>query len=155
MRIAGVARVAGVLLLGGCGVVNAPPSLEEEIAREIFPVPVEYRMWWNEISACSGTVGNIDQVRFFRVVAPLYVEGTQFPCGDGALCNGLWEAPHDITLAPAYLASPRLVKHEMLHDLLGAPGHPAVFDECDVSWGTTHPEMIPLRGGVAPRLPSP
>lgn len=112
-----------------------PDGLDRILVRTAFAPPTEYYAWWEEIRTCSGGTGSISDVRFLRAVEPTYVYGTQFPCGETELCNGLWEAPHDITLAPAHLDTPRLVKHEMLHDLLGVPGHPDVFEECDVTWG--------------------
>lgn len=136
------------LIAAACGVSTGPEGRETLLLRERVSVSTEYRTWWNEISACSGLEGDVDAVRFFRVTAPLYLAETQFPCGEGLRCNGLWEAPHDISIAPAYLSNRQLVEHEMLHDLLGAPGHPPVFEECEVDWGGGHPDLIPAREGA-------
>jgi len=139
------------LVAAACGISTGPDGAEGLLQRESLRISLEYRAWWNEISVCSGLEGDVDVVRFFRVTAPLYLAGTEFPCGDGLRCNGLWEAPHDISIAPAYLSNRQLVQHEMLHDLLGAPGHPPVFEECGVAWGAGHPDLIPAREGAVDR----
>lgn len=139
------------LVAVACGVSTGPDGGEPLLQREPLRVSTEYRAWWDEISACSGLEGDVDAVRFYRVTFPLYLAETQFPCGDGLRCNGLWEAPHDISIAPAYLWNRQLVEHEMLHDLLGAPGHPPAFEECGVAWGAGHPDLIPAREGAVDR----
>jgi hypothetical protein len=89
-------------------------------------------MWLGETEECSGLTGTLDRISFYRVTAPLSDDGVDFPCGGGYRCSGLWRAPHDIYLAPAVLRVERLVKHEMLHDLIGAPGHPPIFEACNL-----------------------
>lgn len=135
-------RVAGTLvaLVGtvACETSTAPDALPEALVREVFVAPTTYRSWWADISACSRRTGRFERLRFYSVVSPITPDGTRFPCGGGLMCNGLWEAPHDITVAPTYMNSERLVKHEMLHDLLGRSGHPPVFEACGVSWDDTH-----------------
>lgn len=123
--------------LVGCGVGPDPDGLPGGTIRRSFPAPFEYVDWWDEISACSGESGDLNDVRFFVVVQPLLLLGNAFPCGNGLICNGLWEAPHDITLAPGYIDNETLVKHEMLHDLVRTKGHPPVFEECGVEWSGT------------------
>lgn len=116
--------------LGSCGVGTDPDGL----VRRTFEPSLQYRAWWAQISQCSGRTGDLPRIRFFVAVHPVSIGGRQFPCGDGAFCNGIWEAPHDITLAPALTGDERLVKHEMLHELIREAGHPPVFEACDVEW---------------------
>lgn len=116
-----------------CG-IGAGPDGSEQLVRERYTPPTVYVSWWAQMRECSGLAGSFGDLRFFTVVSPVILRGAEFPCGGGQYCNGTWEAPHDITIAPAYTASERLIKHEMLHDLLRDPGHPAAFDECDVVW---------------------
>lgn len=102
---------------------------------EPFSPLAQYETWWAETEECSGLEGGFDRISFYRVSAPLEDGGTRFPCGEGGestRCSGMWQAPHDIYLAPAMLRIEHLVKHEMLHDLIGAPGHPAAFHECSL-----------------------
>lgn len=126
-----------VLALAACGVAPDPDGLPGGTVRQGIPAPFEYLDWWDEISECSGESGDINEVRFYVVVRPLLLLGNAFPCGNGLVCNGLWEAPHDITLAPGHVGTETLVKHEMLHELIRVAGHPPVFAECDVEWGGT------------------
>lgn len=118
-------------LLAGCeGATELDfPALD----LERFEPPSAYGEWWARTEACSGLEAPLARVRFFEVRAPVSRDGTRFPCGDGrrALeCSGVWQAPHDIYLAPALVRHERLVRHEMLHDLVGTPGHPPVFEAC-------------------------
>lgn len=131
-----VALGAGVLAGGACSLDTGPEGVPH-LQRESFIAGPDYVAWWSEIQACSGLAGAFDRLSFFVVVEPLFVQGRQFPCGpNGVMCNGMWEPPHDITLAPAHLDTERLVKHEMLHDLLEAAGHPPVFEQCEVEWAS-------------------
>ncbi|MCG8469118.1 MAG: hypothetical protein MJB57_13085 [Gemmatimonadetes bacterium] len=118
----------------GSPFLDPEASLEPSLERKELLPDLQYRVWWDELQACAGTSGDFARLRFYEVVSPLFFEETQFPCGQGFFCNGMWEAPHDIILAPAFTRSERLVKHEMLHDLLATVEHPPVFDTCDASW---------------------
>ena len=124
------------------------PDAEEppRLVRDVVDPPPEYTQWWLELETCSGLDGDLRLVTFLEVVDPVMFGGLQFPCGDGQLCNGMWEAPHDISLAPRYVNHARLVKHEMLHELVRSPGHPQVFEACDVTWDAGHARQ---------RLPTP
>lgn len=130
LRRIGVAACCLPIAACALGVDAEAPTLAR---RTLVPLP-EYTVWWNALEACSGIDGDLGRVRFLEVIEPLFFDGRQFPCGEGQFCNGLWEAPHDISLAPRYVQHERLVKHEMLHDLIGAPGHPPVFETCDATW---------------------
>jgi hypothetical protein len=131
-----LARLIGsVLWYAAVAACNLGPDPNEPyLVRTVLHPPPEYRVWWRELEACSGVDGDFGRVTFLEVVRPLLVNGSQFPCGGGAVCNGMWETPHDISIAPGYLNNERLVKHEMLHDLIRTPGHPPVFEQCNVSW---------------------
>jgi len=130
------------MLVSSCGLGPAGET-DTSLFRTSFTPPPEYRGWWDEIKACSGETGEFGDIRFFEVVGPLFVLGTEFPCGGGARCNGLWEAPHDISIARGHLQTERLVKHEMLHELVRIPGHPAIFEACEVTWGNANSEIAP------------
>lgn len=70
----------------------------------------------------------MSRVRWFVVPG-----STTFPCEYGD-CRGLWVAPHTIYLsdvaAHGFFGDFFTVKHEILHDLVGQPGHPDVFQQC-------------------------
>ena len=122
---------AGTGLAGaGCEVSVAPLD-----ARRAEALP-NYATWWRETEACSGLAGDLQRVAWFTV--PADSDGG-FWCEDGPdhACAGQWVAPHAIYLAgpskrypQGYSVDEWTVKHEMLHDLVGQPGHPSVFDDC-------------------------
>jgi hypothetical protein len=117
-----------------------PLSFEYE---EVSP-PQSFKLWWNDISECSGLFGDFEIIKWFRV------KNEYMPCNnDNGICNGGWKTPHEIYLSNGiffrlnFEKSSReqreaeiVVKHEMLHDLLdGGRNHPAVFDSCQVRTG--------------------
>lgn len=128
------ARVA-VALVGlaaaGCETPTVPAG-----AAALMP-PSVFSEWWQEVEQCSGTTGEIGRISWY--VAPCLVGEAGFKCDvtpDG-LCAGEWRSPHLITLAgpnrffpDGYADDEWTVKHEMLHDLLGTPDHPAAFAAC-------------------------
>jgi hypothetical protein len=137
-RLVAAAGTAGVVggtgITGtGCEVPSAPSN-----ARQMAALPT-YASWWHEAQECSGLTGDLQQVDWF--VVPADGDGG-FWCEDGPdhTCAGEWVAPHAIYLAGPGKAYPQgyavdewTVKHEMLHDLVGQPGHPDVFDECHLA----------------------
>ena len=124
--MAGAAGVASV----GCRVPVAPGNAARVVA------PPGYAAWWSEDLQCSGLSGDLQKVEWYEV--PAESDGG-FWCEDGPdhTCAGEWVEPHAIYLAgpsrtypQGYAADEWTVRHEMLHDLVGAPGHPRVFDDC-------------------------
>jgi hypothetical protein len=113
---------AGLLVaLTGCGF-----DPEGDVPME--PPPV-YREWWAKTESCSGRKGNFDRVRWS------VIEGRSFPCSSGE-CAGHWRTDHHIFLAGDWVMDEMVVRHEMLHDLLGRPGHPdpPFGDGCPLTW---------------------
>lgn len=93
-----------------------------------FRPPAVYQAEWQTVEECSGLSGNFNRIRWFGVPQ------TPFRCGDG-LCSGEWHAPHDIYIAQVFITDSGsnyfVVRHEMLHDLLGGgSNHPPVFAKC-------------------------
>jgi hypothetical protein len=115
---------AALLLgVGGCG-------FDPEGDQPLDP-PAVYREWWAKTEACSGRRGFFDRVQWS------VVEGRSFPCSSGQ-CAGHWNTNHHIFLASEWAMDEMVVRHEMLHDLLGRPGHPdPPFGEgCPLTWAT-------------------
>jgi hypothetical protein len=137
---AGLVWAAGLLVvIGGCG-------FEPEGDRPIKP-PAIYREWWAKTQACSGLRGNFDRVRWS------VIDGASFPCSSGQ-CAGHWTTGRQIILASEWAMDEMVVRHEMLHDLIGRPGHPAPpFGEgCPLTWETWNRDATQLRvGAVVPR----
>jgi len=111
------------LALAGCGF---DPAGDQPMA-----APDVYRTWWAKTEACSGLTGDFDRVQWE------VVPGASFTCSSGH-CAGHWESDHRIWIAGEYLNNEMVVRHEMLHDLLGHSGHPSPpFGEgCPLTWAT-------------------
>ncbi len=134
--VLGVACLLAGLTTSGCEVGTAPPPAG---ARTFSPLP-SYASWWSDVEACSRLTGPLIRVTWYRV-PPDSADGG-FSCADGpnGRCAGEWAEPHDIYLAGPSAANPTgyaadewTVKHEMLHDLVGRPGHPEQFDYCHLA----------------------
>jgi hypothetical protein len=113
---------SGVL---GCGADAVAPAVHER-----FDPPAEYRSWFSATEACSGLTGDFERLRFYRV------PGEEFACPSG-MCVARWTDEHHIYMADPFLANEMVVRHEMLHDLIGQAGHPdPPFGEsgCGLTW---------------------
>ncbi len=98
----------------------------------VLDPPPQYRAWWAKTEACSGLVGNFDTITW-RVTPDdhFYIAGRWV--------IGAWRTLLDhptIYLAAKYQNSEMIVRHEMLHDLIGVPGHPPLFEQCYLTWNT-------------------
>ena len=120
-RMSLAAIVTLVAVTGSCrdlAVVapELPPSAEP-----LAPLAV-YSDWWRAAEDCSGRSAPMMRVRWFVVRGSdsFAYQGTRY---DGYWWNGV----HWIMLAEARLQDPGIVRHEMLHDLLGRGDHPAEF----------------------------
>jgi hypothetical protein len=85
-----------------------------------FAPPSIYREWWARTEACFGRTGSFNDVSWYVIPNVETLPGT-----DGV--NGVWYPPGNrIVLAGAAVSWGDLVRHEMLHALLGphAVGHP-------------------------------
>lgn len=130
-----VARtVIATVVFAACLDPFAPPANAYR-----FEPPDEYRAAWATVEECSDLRGTFASVRWYAV------PGSSFPCSRG-LCSGSWQPPHDIYVAETHAhdaySQHFVVRHEILHDLIGAPGHPAVFRTCDL-WRPTEGEVNP------------
>jgi hypothetical protein len=124
VRSIGRWRAAALALaLAGCGF---DPAGDQSMA-----APGVYRMWWAKTEACSGLSGDFDRVQWE------VVPGASFSCSSGQ-CAGHWESDHRIWIADQYVNNEMVVRHEMLHDLIGHSGHPnPPFGQgCPLTWAT-------------------
>jgi hypothetical protein len=90
--------------------------------------PVVFALWWRMTEACSGRSGDLRAVRWYVVPDVQTIEV------DGARYDGFWfSGPDRIVLADAHRLDGLLVRHEMLHSLLGKAGHPrdSFLTACD------------------------
>jgi hypothetical protein len=112
-----------LMVLSACG-------FDPEGDVPLDPPPV-YREWFAKTQACSGLKGNFDRLTWS------VIEGPSFRCSSGQ-CAGHWSKNHHIYLAGDWVMDEMVVRHEMLHDMIGIPGHPAPpFGRgCPLTWET-------------------
>ncbi|HEU5169533.1 MAG TPA: hypothetical protein VFU46_03285 [Gemmatimonadales bacterium] len=117
----GRASATAVVLLAGCSFAPEGDAPME--------APAEYRAWFARTEACSGREGDFDRIRWH------VVDGESFECPSGR-CVGRWNNSHDIYIASVYVRHELVVRHEMLHELLGRPGHPdpPFGTGCPLTW---------------------
>jgi hypothetical protein len=95
--------------------------------------PAAYADWFRRTEACSGLSKNFSTIQWY------VVEGVEtFPTSAGPKV-GMWirEGNTDrIVIAGNYSDTEMVVRHEMLHALLGEEGHPASYfvERCHLTW---------------------
>lgn len=97
------------LAFGGCrSSVDLPDA-------EPFDPPVHYGTLWRSVESCSGLVGDLDQVNWFRTSGPTSNRhdaiGTWYPQGNRIILN------------EGYVDDFKVVRHEMLHAIEQRSGH--------------------------------
>lgn len=107
---------------------NPLPAGAIEIA-----APALYREWHSKTERCSGRTGDFSTLKFYVVPG---VES--FSTTDG-LKVGAWVtegASSRIVIAGRYQDHEMVVRHELLHSLLRAEGHPAEYfiSRCRLTW---------------------
>ncbi len=117
-----VPLVLGLVLLASCG------GFAPTASAPLVP-PSTYRQWWTATEACSGLSGDFARVRFE------VVPGGDFECPSGR-CVGRWEPPATVYLSERWVGNEMVVRHEMLHVLIGRSGHPdPPFQRgCGLTW---------------------
>ncbi len=95
-----------------------------EDRRPFDPLPT-YADWWGRTEECSGRSGDLPRIEWYLASSIV---------ADGKLARARWSPPHDIVVVQGNQTEERLIRHEMLHDLLGGdPGHEGeVWDVCDL-----------------------
>jgi hypothetical protein len=98
--------------------------------KQPLAVQPEYYHLWLEVEKCSGLHRDWGHVKFYVLDMDVW----------GLPIHGMWlaaywnEPDNSITFLERYVHDPRIVKHEMLHSLIGKGGHPKelFIDACDV-----------------------
>ena len=128
-----VFRTLVILVLGGMA-VSCQDSFSPPPGTYRFQPPPAYAAAWASVEDCSGLRGGMNRVQWYALPGV-----TTFPCGEGSECSGMWRSPHSVYVAEwardMYHDNYLVVRHEMLHDLLGGGGadgrpHPSVFWTC-------------------------
>lgn len=81
----------------------------EVTGRRPFQPPPIYRDWWAATEACAERRAPFERITWFLA------DGI---AGDGLVARARWSAPHEIIVVIGYETDQRVVRHEMLHDLL-------------------------------------
>lgn len=111
-------RVLFVALLSVVVACESPlASLPEGAQR--FEAPSSYALWWTMTESCSGLSGDLESVRWYVVPGV-----SSFRLDDGSIVAGYWQAAaRRIVLAGESQFQGDIVRHEMLHALLGSAKH--------------------------------
>lgn len=101
-------------------------------AVEIAPTAA-YMSWYQQTETCSGLRGNVENVQFY------VVPGVETFDTDQGSKVGMWLKTgnrHLIVVAGNYQNHEMVVRHEMLHSLIGHSGHPSTLfsERCSLTW---------------------
>ena len=114
LRIA-VKAVAFAALVASCGDNVVDPKLPQGAVQ--FTPPSYYANWWEMTKSCSGRSGSLADVKWYQVPADY------FPLNGDAV-SAYWSAgTNQIVLSSQVKDDGQVVRHEMLHALLGEKGH--------------------------------
>ena len=121
-------RVAVVLIAGAaCTTPTEPGFPDDAISLALQP---QFALWWRMTQECSGLRGDLGAVRWY--VQP-DVETLHIPGDHSGQYGGYWWAAGSrILLTEKAVTDGWLVRHEMLHALIGRAGHPReqFVDQC-------------------------
>ncbi len=115
--------VVGPLWFAACQSATAPtPTLPTGAVS--MAAPAAYRAWWQIVQECSGLSGDFNAVSWYQVPAT-----TTFAVPGSGQANGVWYSNGNIIVVAGDSASSgQIVRHEMLHALIGpVSGHPAQY----------------------------
>jgi hypothetical protein len=120
-----IALIAIVLACAGCrDLADAPAATPPELplGAAALDIPADYAAWWSATEQCAGRVADLSRIRWFSVPGH-----TSFVYGDGQYDGYWWNGVHWILLAGDKVQDGMIVRHEMLHDLLGRGDHPPAY----------------------------
>ena len=122
MRRTSLAAVITIVAVtGGCREASVLAPELPPAAEPLAPLAV-YADWWRATEECSGQAGALSRVQWF------VVRGGDSFAYRGVRYDGYWwNGVHWITLAEARVQDAAIVRHEMLHDLIGRGDHPAEY----------------------------
>lgn len=103
-------------ILAACSDATAPTFPADAIPLDM---PPQYVLWWEMTERCAARQGDLSLVDWYFVpgVESLWILGKEY--------HGVWwPNGNRVVIAEGALDRGRLVRHEMLHVLLGVPGHP-------------------------------
>lgn len=108
-----------VVIAAAC---QAPTEVSLPAKAQLIEAPPAYALWWQVTESCSGLTGDLSKVRFY------VVPGVNTIADGSDQSLGMWySSGNRIVLAGGHELDPRVVRHEMLHALIGptnGEGHP-------------------------------
>ena len=113
------------VLLAGCTL----SGFEAEIrGRAPFSPPEVYLEWWRDTETCADASGSFEALVFYLADSIM---------GDRLVARARWSEPRDIIIVRGYEADSKVVRHEMLHDLLRGDGShtDGRWVSCDLLFG--------------------
>ncbi len=119
----------------GCSIIDPSPPTVPNGAVPLLFVPANYEAWFAKTVKCSGVDGRMEPIEWF--VVP---NVSQFATSNGEKV-GMWERRGNhvrIVIAGSYLQHEMVIRHEMLHHLLDAAGHPPEYfsTRCHLTWAS-------------------
>ena len=138
-RLAILASAATLVL--GCGVLDPVSELPEGAVQ--FSPPAQYTVWWGRTETCAQLTSSMEAVRWYVVPGV-----ATFPTESGDKV-GYWSKSREgtrIIIAGDYRDHELVVRHEILHELLGREGHPDEYfrQRCQLTWDTFPEETVAL-----------
>jgi hypothetical protein len=138
------ATVLALVACTSCDFLVDPPLPPD--AQQFAPPPI-YARWWAMVESCSGLKRPLDNVQWYATPGALLN-----PHNSAEPVEGYWSlASNRIVLASNDTVDGSVVRHEMLHALLRAAGHPrsAFLQNCGGVVDCS-PQCV-LDGGPIPR----
>lgn len=110
-----------VALLTACATLGCDARAHGDDSLALAP-PAVYKRWWALTESCSGLSGAFESVQWKEAPASV------LQSVEGAGVAAYWSSKGNrIVLAPNAVRNGRIVRHEMLHALSRARGHPAAL----------------------------
>ena len=121
--MAAIYLVLGPLWFAACKTATQPEA-QLPTGAIAFAAPAAYRTWWSVVQSCSGLTGDFNAVHWYQVPGT-----TTFLVPGSGAANGVWYSNGNIIVVAGDSAqSGQIVRHEMLHALIGpVSGHPAQY----------------------------
>ena len=132
------ALLLSALVALGTSCATLAPSLSTlPLGAVAMTAPPVYQEWQRSTESCSGLAGDFSATKFYVVPGV-----NTFATEEGPKV-GLWSREgkaNRIVLAGNYAEHEMVVRHEMLHQLLGREGHPPEYfvSRCHLTWESWH-----------------
>ena len=95
--------------------------------------PASYRQWFSEVVACADrqdldTAGRFAAIQWWTAERIRYTDSTN---PERPRLYATWTYPHRIIVRRDQTGNEEVVKHELVHDILGMRGHDSpLFRDC-------------------------